>query len=340
LRTAASRRNGFWNVDTPWWACFYRARLLTSDHIVALDAKEEGSMRIRLVIAALACCAALGPARAQGQGGTLQKIKDTGTISLGHRESSIPFSYYDDKQQVVGYSHALMLKAVDAVKKELGLQQLNVKLTPVTSQNRIPLVQNGTIDIECGSTTNNLERQRQVSFSNTLFIVGTRLLTRKDSGIKDFPDLAGKNVVTTAGTTSERLLRKLNEEKAMKMNIISAKDHGESFLTLESGRAVAFMMDDALLAGELAKARRPDDWVITGTPQSREAYGCMLRKDDAPFKKVVDAAIAQAMTSGEAEKLYQKWFLSPIPPKGLNLHLPLSDDMKQLFKNPNDKALQ
>ncbi|HEX7623842.1 MAG TPA: glutamate/aspartate ABC transporter substrate-binding protein [Anaeromyxobacteraceae bacterium] len=297
-------------------------------------------MRTRLVIAGLACCAALGPARAQNLGGTLQKIKDSGTISLGHRESSIPFSYYDDKQQVVGFSHELMLKAVDAVKKELGLPKLAVKLTPVTSQNRIPLILNGTIDMECGSTTNNLERQRQVGFSDTIFVVGTRLLVRKDSGIKDFPELAGKNVVTTAGTTSERLLRKLNEDKGMKMNVISAKDHGESFLTLESGRAVAFMMDDALLAGEVAKARRPGDWVITGTAQSREAYGCMLRKDDPQFKKLVDAAIAQAMTSGEAEQLYKKWFSSPIPPKGLNLNLPLSDDMKQLFKNPNDKALQ
>ncbi len=297
-------------------------------------------MRIRLVMAALACGLALTPALAQDTGGTLKKIKDTGVISLGHRESSIPFSYYDDKQQVVGYSHELMLRAVEAVKKELNLPDLQIKLTPVTSQNRIPLIQNGTIDIECGSTTNNLDRQKQVSFSNTIFVIGTRLLAKKDSPVKDFPDLLGKNVVTTAGTTSERLLRKMNEEKSMRMNIISAKDHGESFLTLESGRAVAFMMDDALLAGEMAKARRPNDWHIVGTPQSREAYGCMLRKDDAPFKKVVDAAIASAMTSGEAEKLYKKWFQSPIPPKGLNLNLPLSDDMKELFKNPNDKALQ
>jgi len=296
-------------------------------------------MCTRLVAAALACSFAL-PALAQEPGGTLKKIKDSGTISLGHRESSIPFSYYDDKQQVVGYSHALMLKAVDAVKKQLKIPTLQMKLTPVTSQNRIPLVQNGTIDLECGSTTNNLERQKQVAFSNSLFIVGTRLLTRKDSGIKDFPDLKGKNVVTTAGTTSERLLRALNDEKQMGMNIISARDHGESFLTLESGRAVAFMMDDALLAGEMAKARKPGDWHIVGTAQSREAYGCMMRKDDPEFKKVVDDAIAQAMKSGEAEKLYKKWFLSPVPPKGLNLNLPLSDEMKELFKNPNDKALQ
>jgi glutamate/aspartate transport system substrate-binding protein len=297
-------------------------------------------MRIRLVAALVACTAAASPARAQDLGGTLKKIKDTGIISLGHRESSIPFSYYDDKQQVVGYSHELMLKAVDAVKEELKLPNLQTKLTPVTSQNRIPLIQNGTVDIECGSTTNNLERQKQVAFSNTIFIIGTRLLTKKDSGINDFPDLAGKNVVTTAGTTSERLIRKMNEEKNMKMNVISAKDHGESFLTLESGRAVAFMMDDALLAGEMAKARRPKDWHIVGTAQSHEAYGCAMRKDDPQFKKVVDGAIAKAMTSGEAEKIYKKWFQSPIPPKGLNLDLPLSDEMKQLFKSPNDKALQ
>jgi glutamate/aspartate transport system substrate-binding protein len=297
-------------------------------------------MRIRLLAAAAACSLSAAPAPAQELSGTLKKIKDTGTISLGHRESSIPFSYYDDKQQVVGFSHELMLRATDAVRKELALPNLQVKLTPVTSQNRISLVQNGTIDLECGSTTNNLERQKQVAFSNTIFVVGTRLLTRKGSGIQDFPDLKGKNVVTTAGTTSERLLRKLDQDAKMGMQIISARDHGEAFLTLQSGRAVAFMMDDALLAGEMAKARKPDEWHIVGKPQSREAYGCMLRKDDPAFKRVVDTAIAQAMTSGEAAQLYKKWFQSPIPPKGLNLDLPLSDDMKALFKNPNDKALQ
>jgi glutamate/aspartate transport system substrate-binding protein len=165
-------------------------------------------------------------------------------------------------------------------------------------------------------------------------------MTKKNSGINDFPDLAGKNVVTTAGTTSERLLRKMNEEKKMGMNIISAKDHGEAFLTLETGRAVAFMMDDALLYGEMAKAKKPGDWVVVGTAQSKEAYGCMLRKDDPEFKKVVDAALTKAMTSGEAEKIYAKWFLNPIPPKGLNLAMPLSDDMKALYKTPNDKAFE
>ncbi|HEY1477901.1 MAG TPA: glutamate/aspartate ABC transporter substrate-binding protein [Chthoniobacterales bacterium] len=272
--------------------------------------------------------------------GTLKKVKDDGFISVGHRESSIPFSYYDDKNQVVGYSQDLVMLVVDAVKKKLNLPNLQVKLIPVTSQNRIPLVQNGTIDIESGSTTNNLERQQQVSFSDTMFIIGTRLLVKKDSGIKDFPDLKGKNVVVTAGTTSERNIREMNEKNKMGMNIISAKDHGESFLTLQSGRAVAFMLDDALLAGERAKARKPEDWVIVGTPQSKEAYGMMMKKGDADFKKLVDETIAQAETSGEAAKLYQKWFQSPIPPKGLNLDLPMSDDMKELFKHPNDKAFQ
>jgi glutamate/aspartate transport system substrate-binding protein len=280
------------------------------------------------------------PVSAQELTGTLKKIKETGAITLGHRESSIPFSYYDDKQQVIGYSQELMLKVVDAIKADLKLGKLDIKLMPVTSSNRITLVQNGTVDFECGSTTNNTERQKQVGFSNTIFIIGTRLMTKKDAGIKDFPDLAGKNVVTTAGTTSERLIRKMNEEKKMGMNIISAKDHGEAFLTLETGRAVGFMMDDALLFGEMAKAKKASDWVVVGTPQSYEAYGCMLRKDDPAFKKLVDGALAKAMTSGDAEKIYTKWFQQPIPPKGLNLGFPLSDAMKTLYKAPNDKAFE
>jgi glutamate/aspartate transport system substrate-binding protein len=288
------------------------------------------------------CLVASGPGAwaADDLTGTLKKIQDAGSISVGHRESSIPFSYYDDKNQVVGYSQDLVMMVVDAVKKKLNMPNLQVKMIPVTSQNRIPLIQNGTIDIESGSTTNNLERQQQVAFSDTFFIIGTRLLVKKDSGIKDFPDLKGKNVVVTAGTTSERLIREMNQKNYMQMNIISAKDHGESFLTLQSGRAAAFMLDDALLAGERAKARKPADWEIVGTPQSKEAYGMMMQKGDAQFKTLVDETIAKAETSGEAAKLYQKWFQSPIPPKGLNLELPLSDDMKELFKNPNDKAFQ
>ena len=293
----------------------------------------------RRALVLLLCLAAPLPLAAQEATGTLKKIKYSGIIAILHRESSIPFSYYDDKQQVVGYSQDIALRIVEAVKQELKLSTLQVKLVPVTSQNRIPLVQNGTVDIECGSTTNNLERQKQVAFSNTIFIVRTRLLTRKDSGIKDFPDLAGKNAVVTAGTTSERLLRKLSEEKKLGIKITSAKDHGESFLILESGRAVAFMLDDVLLSGEAAKARKHGDWVVTGTPQSREAYGCSMRKDDKPFKALVDRTIAALETSGEILPIYEKWLQKPIPPKGLNLSFPLSDEMKALFKNPNDKAL-
>jgi glutamate/aspartate transport system substrate-binding protein len=294
---------------------------------------------LRAVVSVLICSLASLAVHGEEPSATLKKIKESGIVSVGHRESSIPFSYYDDKQQVVGYSQDIAKEIVQAIRKEVGRNDVQMKLVPVTSQNRIPLVQNGTVDIECGSTTNNLERQKQVSFSNTIFIVSTRFMTRRDSGIKDFPDLAGKNVVVTAGTTSERLLRKMNEEKKLGMNVTSAKDHGESFLILESGRASAFMLDDVLLHGELAKARRPAEWIVTGTPQSREAYGCMLRRGDAPFKALVDKTIARLQTSGEAEKAYEKWFRKPIPPRGLNLDFALTEDMRALFKAPNDKAL-
>lgn len=293
----------------------------------------------KLALSLLLLGTAASVAQAEDLTGTLKKVKDNGVIVIGHRESSVPFSYYDNTQKVVGYSQAYSDKIVEAVKKKLDAPNLQVKLLPITSQNRIPLLQNGTFDFECGSTTNNLERQKQAAFSNTIFVVGTRLLTKKDSGIKDFPDLAGKTVVVTSGTTSEVLLNKLNEEKQMKMRIISAKDHGDSFRTLESGRAVAFMMDDALLAGERAKAKNADQWDIVGKAQSEEAYGCMLRKDDPQFKKLVDDTIAEVQTSGEAEKWFDRWFKQPIPPKDLNLNFELSDEMKALFKAPNDKAL-
>ncbi|ACT07775.1 extracellular solute-binding protein family 3 [Dickeya chrysanthemi Ech1591] len=297
-------------------------------------------MQLRKLALSLLLISATGSlAHAEELTGTLKKVKDNGVIVIGHRESSVPFSYYDNQQKVVGYSQAYSDKIVEAVRKKLDAPNLQVKLIPITSQNRIPLLQNGTYDLECGSTTNNLERQQQVAFSDTIFIIGTRLLTKKDSGLKDFSELTGKAVVVTSGTTSEVLLNKMNEEKKLNLRIISAKDHGDSFRTLESGRAVAFMMDDALLAGERAKAKTPDEWVITGTPQSREAYGCMLRKDDPQFKQLVDATISQLQTSGEAEKWFDTWFKQPIPPKNLNMNFELSDDMKALFKAPNDKAL-
>ncbi|MEW9898135.1 glutamate/aspartate ABC transporter substrate-binding protein [Chitinivorax sp. PXF-14] len=299
-------------------------------------------MRIQrnIVAALIASIAATGAASAAELTGTLKKIKDSGAMTLGHRESSIPFSYLDDKQKVVGYSQDVANEVIAAVKKELKMPGLIVKLNSVTSQTRIPLVQNGTVDLECGSTTNNTERQKQVAFSDSIFVIGTRLLAKKTSGVKDFPDLAGKTVVTTAGTTSERIIRKMNADKNMGMNVVSAKDHGESFLMLETGRAVAFMMDDALLYGEMAKAKNPGEWAVVGKPQSFEAYGCMMRKDDPQFKALVDSTIAGLMKSGKINDIYKRWFMSPIPPKGLNLSFPMSDDMMALIKNPNDKAYE
>ncbi|PLP96779.1 glutamate/aspartate ABC transporter substrate-binding protein [Cupriavidus pauculus] len=291
------------------------------------------------VFAAVALLAVVGGVNAADLGPTLQKVKDTGVITLGVRDSSVPFNYNLGGVRQVGYSYDINLRIVDAVKDQLKLPNLQVREIPITSQNRISLLQNGTIDIECGSTTNNLERQKQVAFSNTIFIIGTRLLTRKDSGVKDWSDLKGRNVVVTAGTTSERLLRKMNDDQKLGMNIISAKDHGQSFLTLDSGRAVAFMNDDAILFGERAKAKNPQEWVVVARPQTQEAYGCMLRKDDALFKKVADQVIAGLMKDGSINAMYTKWFTQPVPPRGFSVDFPMSDEMKALIRNPNDKAL-
>ncbi len=269
--------------------------------------------------------------------GTLQKIKDSGTIVVGYRDSSIPFSYVaDDPNQPMGYAHDLEMKIVEAVKENLNMPDLNVRYNLITSQTRIPLVQNGTVDFECGSTTNNVERQEQVAFSNGFFEIGTRLLTKADGGVTGFDDLAGKRLVTTAGTTSERYIRQFVDENSLDTDIISAKDHGEGFLMLESGRADAFMMDDVLLAGEKAKAKNPDEWVIVGEPQSFEIYGCMMRKDDPEFKTVVNDALNQTFSSGEINSIYDKWFLNPIPPKNVNLNFEMSDNLKALIANPHD----
>lgn len=270
--------------------------------------------------------------------GTLKKIKASGEISVGFRDAAIPFSYIADTSgKPIGYSQDIQRKIIEALEKQLDVPNLVVKYSLLTSQTRIPLVQNGTVDLECGSTTNNAERQQQVAFSTGIFETNTRLLARKNSPYREFSDLKGKNVVTTAGTTSERLLKAMNADREMGMNVISAKDHGESFQMLETGRAVAFMMDDAMLAGEIAKSRKPDDWAITGADQSREVYGCMLRKGDAAFKKVVDDAIESIFASGEIYQIYSKWFEQPIPPKGLSLNFPMNSALKELIANPNDK---
>ncbi|MFX1674512.1 glutamate/aspartate ABC transporter substrate-binding protein [Paraburkholderia sp. A2WS-5] len=296
--------------------------------------------KIKLIASmTLAFTTLAGVAHADELAGTLKKVRNSGVITLGTRESSIPFSYYDQNQNVIGYSQEIALKIVDAIKQKINMPNLRVKTIPITSQNRIPLVQNGTIDIECGSTTNTFERQNQAAFSNSIFLYGIRFITRKDSGVKDFPDLAGKTVATTAGTSDERLLRKMNEEKHMNMTIISAKDHAESFLNVTTGRAVAFVMDEPLLYGERAKAKNPGDYVVVGTPPVSENYACMFRRDDPQFKALVDDTVAKMQTSGDMAKLYAKWFTQPVPPNGMNLEYPLSQQMKDLFAHPNDKAL-
>lgn len=271
---------------------------------------------------------------------TLDIIAKRGSIRLGHRLSSIPFSYVDDTDKVMGYSHDLAMHIVDAIRGTLDQPDLRVNLVPITSGNRFRLLRKGEIDIECGSTTHNTARAREVAFSTTIFIIGTRLLTRRDSGISDFSDLDGRRVVTTAGTTSERLLRQMKEARQIDLTLITARDHGESFLTAETGRADAFMLDDALLYGERAQSARPDDWIVTGTPRSFEAYGCMMRKGDARLKALVDSTLRQLMASGEAERIYDRWFRAPIPPNALNLNFPLSESMRALFREPNDKPFQ
>lgn len=292
---------------------------------------------LRLLPLALACTLLSTSAMAAEPTGTLKKIRDSGTIVLGHRDSAIPFAYLAGGKQPVGYSLDLAQHVVDAVKKELNMPNLKVRYNMVTGQTRIPLLQNGTVDIECGATTNNVERQRQVDFSVGIFEIGTRLLVKKDSGIKDFADLKGKNVVVSAGTTGERLMRIMNANQKLGMNIVAAKDNGESFLMLESGRVAAFMTDDAMLYGERAKARNPAEWVVVGKPQSSEIYGCMMRKGDAPFKTLVDKAIVNTYKSGQINAIYDKWFMRPIPPKNLNLGFPMSPEFKALIAKPSDK---
>ncbi|NEV00536.1 amino acid ABC transporter substrate-binding protein [Bradyrhizobium uaiense] len=286
-----------------------------------------------------ALAAALGASQAQAQEltGTLKNIKDTGAITLGYRDSSIPFSYLDDNQKPVGYAMDICYKIVDAVKKELKLDKLEVKLNPVTSATRIPLMANGTVDLECGSTTNNAERQKQVSFTNSHFLTASRYVTKKANKINSIDDLKGKTVVSTAGTTNIKQLTEANLARGLSVNIIPAKDHAEAFLMVETDRAVAFVMDDILLASLVAGSKSPDDYVISKDAFSKpEPYGIMLRKDDAPFKKVVDAATAALYTSGEGQKIYDKWFTQKIPPKGLNLNSPAGPEMKKQFAKPAD----
>lgn len=287
---------------------------------------------LRKILAASVAAALLSAsAMAQELSGTLKKVKDSGTLTVGYRETSIPFSYLDDKQQPIGYSMDLCAAIVEEVKKELALPNLTVKYNPVVSQTRIPLMSNGTIDIECGSTTNNLTRQKQVSFAPITFITGTKLVVKKTSKIKSYQDLKNKTVVVTQGTTNERVIKALSDKDKLNIKFLNAKDHAEAFLTVESGRAQAFSMDDVLLYGLVAKAKNPKDFDVVGDYLSYDPYGIMYRKNDEDFGQVIRRTLARMMRSGEIDKVYEKWFLQKLP-SGETIGMPMSPLLKSAFK--------
>jgi glutamate/aspartate transport system substrate-binding protein len=296
-------------------------------------------MKTVSLIAGIAALFVSASVSAQDLAGTLKKIKETGTITIGHRESSIPFSYLDDKQQPIGYAMDLCMKVVDAVKAELKLPNLKIALQPVTSSNRIPLLQNGTIDLECGSTTNSVQRQQQVAFGPTYFVINVTAAVKKTSGLNSLTDLNGKNISTTSGTTAVPLLKAYEKTKSIDVKEIYGKDHAESFLLLVEDRVSAFVMDDILLAGQIANAKSPADFKILGESLRQEPYSMMLRKDDPQFKALIDKTISGVMKSGEIEKIYAKWFTSPVPPKGVNLNFQQTPPLKDAFRNPNDKGV-
>ena len=285
----------------------------------------------------LALLALALPAFACAQTSTLDKIKQSGTMTHAYRESSIPFSYLDDKAQPTGFGYEICEKIADRVKAATGRSDMKKQYQAVTSANRIPLLVNGTIDIECGSTTNNSERGKQVQFAINYFYTGTRFLVKTGTNVNKLSDLAGKTVVSTTGTTNFQILRRLNEEQKLGIDLIGAKDHAESALLVETGRAVAFGMDDILLYGLRAASQNPSSLAVVGEPIQVEPYAIMLRKDDPTFKKLVDDTLAGMMKSGEFEALYKKWFQSPIPPKGINLNAPMSKELQDNLKNLSDK---
>jgi glutamate/aspartate transport system substrate-binding protein len=286
----------------------------------------------------LALLSLLGSAQAQ-TADTLAKVKESGTITMGVRESSGVLSYTLGGAKYVGYHVAICERAIEAVEKAVG-KKLTVKYQPVTSQNRIPLVQNGTVDLECGSTTNNATRQKDVSFANTTFVEEVRIAVKANSAVKSIADLNGKTVATTTGTTSVQTLRKNKRAQGITFSDVFGKDHADSFLLLESGRADAFVMDGSLLAGLISRAKNPADFKIVGEVLSVEPIAIMMRKDDEGLRKIVNATIAAMTKSGEINQLYDKWFLQPTPPTGTKVGLAMSANLKDALKNPNNRPAE
>jgi len=290
-------------------------------------------MKLSKLMTAALLTAGMASASAQ----TLQKISDSNKITVSYREASVPFSYLIGSTKAVGFSVELTEAIVDDVRKKLKKPNLEVATMSVTSQNRIPLLVNGTYDLECGSTTNNSTRAKDVAFATNHFYTGTRLLTKKSSGIKNYADLAKKTVASTTGTTNAQVIRKYSADKNLDLQLILGKDHDDSLLLVENDRALAFAMDDILLFGLMANSKNPAALEVVGDSLQVEPYACMLRKDDPEFKKLVDGTINRLMKSGEFAKMYTKWFTSPIPPKGVNLNLPMSEQLKANLKELSDK---
>lgn len=291
----------------------------------------------QVFVASVLACSFLSMTAQAQTASTLDKVKAAGFITVAYREASIPFSYLADGQNPTGFAWEICGRIVDEVKKATGRADLQVKTQSVTSANRVPLLQNGTIDIECGSTTNNSERGKQVQFATNYFYTGTRFLVKAGSPIKSLADLKGKKVVSTTGTTNILVMRNVNKEKNLDLDIMSAKDHAESALLVESGRADAFAMDDILLYGIKANSVNPASLAVVGEALQVEPYAIMLRRDDPAFKTLVDGTIATLVKSGDFQKLYTKWFQSPIPPKGVNLNAPMSDELKANLTALSDK---
>jgi len=292
-------------------------------------------MIARVLGAALGLLAAF-PVQAEDLAGTLKKVKETGSLTLGIRESSYPLSYLDDSQKPIGYHIDICTRLAEAVKTRLALPALKVEHQPVTSQNRIPLVTNGTVDLECGSTTNNEARSRQVAFAPTTFVTNVRMAVKTASGITSIGQLAGKPVATTTGTTSVQLLRAHKKGQGVEFKEVYGKDHADSFLLLETDRAVAFVMDDNLLAGLIATSKAPGNYAIVGEVLNVEPIAIMFRRDDPQLKALVDETVRAMMAAGEIDRLYAKWFLSPIPPRQVNLAFPMGEQLKALVKAPSD----
>ncbi|MCV2359542.1 amino acid ABC transporter substrate-binding protein [Paucibacter sp. TC2R-5] len=285
----------------------------------------------------LALAAVAGMAQAED---TLKKIKDSGSVTMGVRESSGALSYTLGDGKFVGYHVEICENVLRDVRKQLGMSAMAVKYQPVTSQNRIPLVQNGTVDIECGSTTNNATRQKDVAFAVTTFVEEVRILVKANSGITAIAQLNGRNVATTTGTTSVQTLRKNERATGVDFKEVFGKDHADSFLLLESGRADAFVMDGAILAGLVAKSKAPADFKVVGEVLSVEPIAIMIRRDDPAFKKAVDDSIKAQMKSGDIAKTWSKWFEQPIPPTNTKVGMAPNENTKHAWANPNDKPAE